>query len=270
MGALAVHETSPGVEWGFCGAAAPRSPIAAQAIAQDEDDAPRRTRVILGPQLVPRFPGADGVAVRPYIDVSRTRGDRPFDCMRRPTRARASRCTTSAGCRSAHRSSFEGKRRGAMSAGSPIGFTVELGAALQYQGRGPLRLFAEARKGLGGHRGVVGSVGIDYVARDADRWLWAIGPRLTVGNGRYARAYFGVSAREALATGVAAYRPDIYVAAGATASTLYQLSDRWGVFGYAKYDRLLSDASNSPVTRLFGSRDQLSGGAGVSYTFGRR
>ena len=57
--------------------------------------------------------------------------------------------------------------------------------------------------------------------------------------------------------------------AGATTSVLRQLSDRWGVFGYAKYDRLLSDAADSPVTRRFGSRDQFSGGAGVSYTFGR-
>ena len=42
--------------------------------------------------------------------------------------------------------------------------------------------------------------------------------------------------------------------------------------GYAKYDRLLNDAADSPVVRRFGSRDQLSGGAALTYTFfvGRR
>lgn len=244
--------------------------LPAAAMAQDEDKAPRRTRVILGPQLVPSFPGADRVAVRPYVDVSRTRGDRPF-AYEAPDESTSIALYNRRGLSFGPAFAFEGKRRRRDVGGlDEVGFTVELGAAVQYQAKGPLRLFAEARTGLGGHRGVIGSAGIDYVARDGDRWLWAIGPRLTVGDSHYARAYFGVSPRETLATGVPAYRPDSFVAAGATASTLRQLSDRWGVFAYAKYDRLLGDAAASLVTRRFGARDQLSGGLGVSYTFGRR
>ncbi len=80
-----------------------------------------------------------------------------------------------------------------------------------------------------------------------------------------------MSPREALATGVPAFRPDGgLLSAGATGSAHRQLTERWGVFGYAKYDRLLGDAGDSPVVRRFGSRDQLSGGVGVSYTFGPR
>ena len=39
------------------------------------------------------------------------------------------------------------------------------------------------------------------------------------------------------------------------------------MFGYARYERLVGDAGNSPLIRQFGSRDQLSGGVGLTYTF---
>jgi outer membrane protein len=244
--------------------------VTSPALAQDAGDAPRRTRVILGPQLVPRFPGADSVSLRPYVDVARARGDAAF---------RYESADESTGITLYDRDGlsfgpaigFEGKRRSRDVGGlDRVGFSVELGAAVQYQMRGPIRGFAEVRKGVSGHKGIAGMIGVDYVLRDADRWLWSIGPRLTLGDGRYARAYFGVTPREALATGIAAYRPDAMIAGGVTTSMLRQLNDRWGVFGYAKYDHLLGDAADSPVTRRFGTRNLLSGGAGVSYTFGQR
>lgn len=48
---------------------------------------------------------------------------------------------------------------------------------------------------------------------------------------------------------------------------LPQLTPCWGISTHAKYDRLLGDAANSPVVRRLGSRNQLHGGIGVSYTF---
>ena len=49
---------------------------------------------------------------------------------------------------------------------------------------------------------------------------------------------------------------------------LYQFTPQWGVQAYARYDRLQSDPADSPVTRRFGSRDQLSVGVAATYTFG--
>ena len=46
-----------------------------------------------------------------------------------------------------------------------------------------------------------------------------------------------------------------------------QLGSRWGLFSYARYERLIGDAAKSPIVRRFGSRDQLSAGLGLSYTF---
>jgi outer membrane protein len=45
------------------------------------------------------------------------------------------------------------------------------------------------------------------------------------------------------------------------------LNDRWGLFGFARYERLVGDAAKSPIVREFGSRNQLSGGIGLNYTF---
>ncbi len=39
------------------------------------------------------------------------------------------------------------------------------------------------------------------------------------------------------------------------------------MFGFARYERLLGDAARSPIVRELGSRNQLSGGIGLSYTF---
>ena len=122
---------------------------------------------------------------------------------------------------------------------------------------------------MGGHRGWVGIAGADYVVRGDDRYLVSIGPRVTVTDGRYQRAYFGVAPRNAASSGLLAFRPGGGVqAVGAAPPILRQITPRGGVYGYAKYDRLVRDAGRSPVVRSFGSRDQLSGGVALTHTFG--
>ena len=54
---------------------------------------------------------------------------------------------------------------------------------------------------------------------------------------------------------------------GVASGLSYQFSDRFGMFGFARYERLIGDAAKSPIVRELGSRDQLSGGLGLSYTF---
>ena len=47
--------------------------------------------------------------------------------------------------------------------------------------------------GEAGHRGLVGDLGADIVIRDADSYIFSIGPRARWGDGDFNRAYFGVS-----------------------------------------------------------------------------
>ena len=132
-----------------------------------------------------------------------------------------------------------------------------------------LRVRVEGRKALSGHDGWVGEVSADYVARDGDDWLVSIGPRMTLGDAKFHRAYFGVAPTDAAGSGLAAYRPDGGITSvGVTAGVLKQIDRNWGVAVYGRYDRLVGDAARSAVVRQLGSRDQPSVGVALSYTFG--
>ncbi len=244
----------------------------APAAAQEEEEKkePRRIRVGLGAQFVPSYPGADSLSLRPLVDVSLTRGSKPFD-FEAPDESFGPSLIKEGGLEIGPALNFEGSRK-AEDVGADLDkvpFTFEAGAFVQYAFSPKFRIRAEGRKGLGGHDGWIGQVGADFVARDGDDWLFSIGPRLTLSDGRYHRAYFGVTQAESVRTGLAAYRPGGGIqAVGATAGFIKQLDKRWGIYSYAKYDRLVGDAADSPVVRVHGSRDQFSGGLALTYTFG--
>jgi outer membrane protein len=239
------------------------------AAAQDED-APRRTRVGLGAQLVPAYPGADSHNVLPLFDLALARGDEPFE-FTAPDESFSFALVRESGFAFGPALSFQGSRK-AEDVGArldKVDATIEAGAFVQYALSPAFRTRVEARRGIGGHEGWTGMAGADYVARDGDKYLFSVGPRVTWSNARYQRAYFGVTPAEAARTGLAAYRPGSGVqGVGAAASFLTQLSRRWGIYSYAGYERLVGDAARSPVVRRLGSRDQASGGIALTYTFG--
>jgi len=245
--------------------------FAAPGLAQEQETKePRRTRIGLGAQLVPSFPGADSVAVRPLVSVSRARGDSLF---------KFGAPDESFGFPVVRRGNFafgpaigvEGSRTAKdVGANLPkVGFTIEAGAFAQYSISESFRVRAEVRKGLGGHKGLVSNISADFVAREGDKWLFSVGPRATIADRKYQRAYFAVAPEDSLGSGLAAYsaRGGIQ-SAGAAAGYIRQLSSRWGLYSYAKYDWLIGDAADSPIVINFGSRDQFSGGLAATYTFG--
>ncbi|HYI39438.1 MAG TPA: MipA/OmpV family protein [Allosphingosinicella sp.] len=248
----------------------------APAAAQDESTEttrtkePRRIRVGLGAQFVPSYPGADDHSLRPLVDVSLTRGAKPFG-FEAPDESFGPSLIDAGGFEFGPALNFESSRK-PKDVGvdlDKVDFTVEAGAFAQYAFGPKFRIRVEGRKGLGGHDGWTGQAGADFVARDGDEWLFSVGPRVTWSDGRYQRAYFGVTAPESVRTGLPVYRPGSGIqAVGATAGFLTQLSRRFGIYSYAKYDRLVGDAADSPVVRGFGSRDQFSGGLALTYTFG--
>jgi outer membrane protein len=229
-------------------------------------------RVGLGAQLTPRYPGADKVQIGPFVDVSIKRGDENFG-FEAPDESFGISIVSTNGFAIGPVASIENSRR-ERDVGAAVGrvpTTFEAGGFVQYQLSPSFRLRSEVRKGIGGHEGVVGTVSADYVIRDEDNYLFSIGPRVTLGNARYQRAYFGVSPQVAAATGLAQFRPDGGVhAVGATAGFLYQFGPRWGINSYARYDRLIGDADRSPIVRRFGSSNQFSGGLALTYTFAVR
>jgi outer membrane scaffolding protein for murein synthesis (MipA/OmpV family) len=254
----------------LCTGVAASALLASPAAAQDEEEGARRTRVALGAQLVPSYPGSDDHDVIPFFDLATARGDEPF-AFEAADESFGFSLFNKDGLGIGVAANLEGKRS-AKDVGAPLDTvktTFEAGAFLQYQFSENFRARTEVRRGIGGHDGFDGVVGADYIFRDGDSYLFSIGPRVSLSDSKYHRAYFGVTPAESVRTGLAAYRPDGGVhAVGATAGFLTQLTNRWGLYSYAKYDRLVGDAASSPIVRTLGSRNQLSGGLALTYTFG--
>ena len=241
---------------------------AQQAMAQDSYDL--RVRVGVGAQSVPRFPGADENQWRLLPKVSFARGKNPFS-VSSPDQSFGVGLVSSGGFSAGPVLNIVGSRKQS-EVGVPVGTvktTIEAGAFAQYDLGESFRLRSEVRKGLGGHSGLVGSLGADYITRDADRYTFTIGPRILMSDSRYQRAYFGVTPGAALASGLPAYRPGggIHGVALASGGTMQFGDSPFGLFGYARYERLVGDAAKSPIVRELGSRNQYSAGLGLTYTF---
>lgn len=247
------------------------SPAIAKAQEEPKDERPRRTRVALGPQISPSFPGADGYRLSPFVDISRVRGDDvfPFEA---PDESFGFTLLQGGGFAAGPSLGFEGKRRARDAGGLPrVKTSFEAGGFVQFQLAESVRIRGEVRKGLTGHKGLVGEVSADYIVRDADRWLLSFGPRLIVADNRYQDRYFSAVPLDAAAAGIRPFNAKGGLqSAGATVGALYQLTPAWGVQAYGRYDRLVDDAGRSPVVRAFGSRDQFSTGIAATYTFGGR
>ena len=141
---------------------------ASPAGAQDSDD--YRVRIGLGAQLQPEFKGADGTEVAPLWDFAIARGSNPFR-FEAPDDGFDIALISASGFSAGPAAKIESSRKNS-DVGAPVGkvsMTFEAGAFAQYEMGENLRLRAELLKGIGGHKGLVGALGGDYLVRDGDR-----------------------------------------------------------------------------------------------------
>jgi outer membrane protein len=243
--------------------------LPAWSAAEAQDNLDIRVRVGAGAQLRPEYVGADETSVGPLFHVNIAKGTRQF-AFGAPDDSPSIAVTSADGLSFGLAGNYEGRRKES-DVGAPVGGikrTIEAGAFVQYEWKDSFRVRAELLKGINGHKGLLGTISADKIWRDGDRYVISLGPRLLFSDGRYERTYFGVTSTVALATGLPAYRPGSGIHAVAAASGItYALNQRWGLFGFARYERLVGDAAKSPIVREFGSRNQLSAGIGVNYTF---
>jgi len=255
----------------FLIAAAVLLPAWSAAAAQDQST-DMRVRIGVGAQLRPKFVGADKDEVAPLFRVNIAQPGQLFR-FSAPDDSFSLPLITSGNFAIGPVGYLQPARRD-RDVGAPLGkvsTTIEAGVFADYVLNDSFRLRGELRKGFGGHKGVVGQVGVDKIWRDGDKYVFSVGPRVLFSDSRYERAYFGVTPAAALATGLPAYRPSGGIHGVALASGLsYELDRHFGLFGFAQYERLVGDAAKSPVIRKFGSRNQLSAGLGLSYTFAVR
>ena len=244
--------------------------LSAWSAASAQDASAVRVRVGLGAQLQPDFIGGKHSDLAPLFHFNIAHGTNEFR-FSAPDDSPSIAVLSSDGFSVGPAVNLQGRRRES-DVGAPVGSvprTFEAGAFAQYLVANSFRVRAEVLKGINGAGGVVGTIGADKIWRDGDRYVFSIGPRVLLSDGRYQRAYFGVTPAASLASGLPTYRPGGGIYGVALASGLsYQLGGGpWGLFGYARYERLVKNAANSPIVREFGSRNQLSGGIGLNYTF---
>ena len=229
-----------------------------------------RTRLGIGPGFAPSYPGADNLQVYPLLEFERVNTDRPFD-FEAPDESFGFDLVNAGGFSFGPVVNFEDSRT-SKDVGTTlpkVDFSIEPGLFVQYDFGQNFRLRSELRKGITGHDGWIGSAGADVIARDGDKWLFSIGPRVTWADDSYHDAYFSVAPADAAAAGLPAFDANGGIMAyGGLISTLFQLSKHVGIMAYGKYDRLTGDAADSPIVLTYGSRDQWSGGMALTYTFG--
>ena len=242
-------------------------PAATGASAQDSNDL--RVRVGLGAQVRPKFVGADNSEIAPLVNVKIARGNTPFR-FSAPTDSLGIPVISSGGFSFGPAANIAGSRK-EKDVGADLGkvkTTLEVGAFAEQYLTDSFRVRAELMKGVNGHKGIVGSLSADQIWRDGDKYVLSIGPHVRFSDGRYQRAYFGVTPAAALATDLPEYRPSGGVhTIGLEGTARVQFNPALGLFSFASYDRLAGDAAKSPIVRELGSRNQLSAGLGLSYTF---
>lgn len=241
---------------------------ACPAFAQEQQGAGRNVMIGAGVQLIPTYPGADSTRVT-FLPLVET--------------WRVGEAITTESPDEAFGFAVLGKRDKGFSVGPAFNFAPgrnaedlpglpKVGSALEvglFADSWPLerlRLRAELRQGIGGHKALTGTLAADLVLRqDKEGAIATLGPRLRWGSAKYNRAYFGVPMPGA--GGFTSYEPGsgLY-AVGAIAGLRLPVSRIFGIYAYAGYDRLIEDARNSPIVRA-GSADQFSAGLALTYRF---
>jgi len=149
-----------------------------------------------------------------------------------------------------------------------VDWAVEVGAYAEYWWMPWLRTRAELRNGIGGHHGLVADLSADAVYNFAPRWTLAGGPRMTLVSAAANDPYFSISGAQSLASGLPVYTAKGGLRSyGAGAQVRYAINTRWETYTYLEYERLSGDAANSPLVTLRGTRDQVSAGVGLTYSF---
>lgn len=232
--------------------------------------AQRTVTLGLGAQAYPQYPGADSYGISPLQIFDLRRPGQPITFESADDGAGFGLLRRDSVVNFGPAIRFQNKREedDVGAAVGDVGFTVEVGGFVEVLPSRNFRIRAELRKGLGGHRALVGSLGADVIFRDDQNYIFSIGPRVRWADNRYHDRYFGVTPAVAGATGLATLDPNggIY-AVGGIANFTHRLGRNWGLQAYAGYDRLVGDAADSPIVRAFGSRDQFSGGAGLWLEF---
>jgi outer membrane scaffolding protein for murein synthesis (MipA/OmpV family) len=101
-----------------------------------------------------------------------------------------------------------------------------------------------------------------------DSFEMAVGAHTTWASDDYMETYFGVSAPDAVNSGLPRYSADSGLKdAGVSLTGHYKFTKTWGVLGNLNYTRMLNDAEDSPLVGNVGDENQYTAVLAVTYNF---
>lgn len=151
---------------------------------------------------------------------------------------------------------------------SSVEFGVEVGGFAEVYPTDWMRFRAEVRRGVRSHEGLVGDVQVDAFADVTPRVRVSGGPRLSVADARYFDAYYGVSAAESAASGLATYTPGGGLRSyGIGGAIDWRVTDNLTMSAFGEYSRLTGPAAASSLVKQRGSADQTMFGLSSTYRF---
>ncbi len=225
-------------------------------------------------RVLPSFEGSGGSMLRPFPLIDIRRAGTPWQF--RSARDGASvgvletgsfRLGPTVKLKLPRRERDDGNLRGL----GDIAWAPEFGGFAEYWPQPWLRTRAELRQGFGGHHGVVSDITADLVAAVTPLLTLSAGPRLTLTSRSASAPYLGITPAQSAASGLPAFEASAGLhSIGAGAQARYEWSPQWAGYFFVEYERLTGNAADSPLVTLRGSRDQVSTGIGVSYSFNMR
>jgi MipA family protein len=149
-----------------------------------------------------------------------------------------------------------------------VSLTHEIGGFVELRPTEYLRARAELRQGIDGHEGFVAALGADLYGSQHG-FTASIGPRLNLGDNRYANAYFSVSPQEALLNGrLTPYAASGgFTAAGGVATLRYDFNESVSATAFGGLQRLTGSVGDSSIPSTLGSRNQFSAGLSIGRSF---
>jgi len=149
--------------------------------------------------------------------------------------------------------------------------TPELGGFIEYNHE-PFSSTLELRQGVGGHEGLVGEISLNYTGFTEQLGkpiMYAFGPRATFADSTYNNALFGINSIQSTNSGLTGYSTDSgLVSYGIGAFVVMNVSESVSISVFGGYDRLGSEAADSPLIKERGDENQFMGGVRISYEFG--
>jgi outer membrane scaffolding protein for murein synthesis (MipA/OmpV family) len=149
-----------------------------------------------------------------------------------------------------------------------VGLTHEVGGFAEFYVFEHFRTRTELRQAVDGHGGFVAALGADFYG-EASVFRLSFGPRLNIGNNRYANAYFSVTPAEAILNGrLEPYQATGgFTSAGGLATLRYDIAPNLNATVYTGLARLTGSVAGSPIPNMVGSRGQFTAGIAVSRSF---